>query len=90
MRHVPKQVFFIITQSPLESDEETDGPTDCTSKQPSLPPTALGCGVPRREVNGGREGYTPWIWFMSAGFMGVARARRRTVEGGREGDIEWV
>lgn len=27
---------------------------------------------------------------MSAGFMGVARARRSKVVGGREGEMEWV
>lgn len=32
----------------------------------------------------------PWIWLMSAGFMGAARVRRRRVEGGREGDMECV
>jgi hypothetical protein len=33
-----------------------DEPTERTSKEPSLPPTAEGEGVPRREVKGGLEG----------------------------------
>lgn len=38
-----------------------DGPRESTSKQPSLPPTAEGEDVPSEDVNGGREGYVPWI-----------------------------
>lgn len=65
-----------MTQSPFcRLDEE--GGEDVISKQASFPPTAEGDGVPRREVNGGREGYTPWIWLMSAGFMGAARVRNK-------------
>jgi hypothetical protein len=41
-------------------------------------------------VKGGREGYTPWTWFMSAGLMGVARARMRRELEGSEGEMEWV
>jgi hypothetical protein len=48
-------VFFIITQSPFERDFMED-PTAETEKTPSLPPTAEGSGVPRREVKGGLEG----------------------------------
>ena len=54
-----------------------EDPAERTSKDPSFPATAEGSGVPRREVKGGREGYTPWIWFISAGLMGDARVRRR-------------
>jgi hypothetical protein len=53
-----------------------------------LPPTALGAEVPRRDVKGGLAGYTPCIWFMSAGLIGLARVRRRTALDGREGEIE--
>jgi hypothetical protein len=48
-------VDFIITQSPLEA-LFMDEPMERTSKEPSLPPTADGEGVPRREVKGGLEG----------------------------------
>lgn len=68
----------------------TEEPSDKTSKQPSFPPTADGSGVPRKEVKGGLEGYRPWIWFMSAGFMGATRARIRMDFVGREGDMECV
>jgi hypothetical protein len=52
------------TQSPLaiwlleeERAEEGEGEeTDRTSKTPSLPPTALGSAVPRKDVSGGLEG----------------------------------
>jgi hypothetical protein len=77
----------MITQSPFETDFMFE-PTDTTSKQPSLPPTALGAEVPRRDVKGGLAGYTPCIWFMSAGLIGLARVRRRTALDGREGEIE--
>lgn len=70
-------------------EDDADG-ADRISKQPSLPPTAEGEAVPRREVSGGLEGYTPWIWLMSAGLMGVASVRRRRVCGGREGEMECV
>jgi hypothetical protein len=55
VRHVPKPVEEFITQSPLET-VFMDEPMERTSKEPSLPPTAEGEGVPRREVKGGREG----------------------------------
>lgn len=76
-----------MTHSPLETDFMLE-PMDTTSKQPSLPPTALGADVPRRDVKGGLTGYTPCIWFMSAGLMGLARVRRRRALEGREGEIE--
>ncbi len=57
MRHVPKPVDFMMTQSPLfrfcSGERE---PVERISKQPSLPPTALGEEVPRRLVRGGLEG----------------------------------
>ena len=55
VRQVPKPVDFIITQSPFWR-VLMDEPTPETSKQPSLPATAEGVGVPRREVKGGLEG----------------------------------
>jgi hypothetical protein len=45
----------MITQSPLETVFMFE-PTDATSKQPSLPPTALGAEVPRKEVKAGLTG----------------------------------
>jgi hypothetical protein len=45
----------MITQSPFWSDF-MDDPTLVMEKTPSLPPTAEGWGVPRREVKGGLEG----------------------------------
>ena len=60
-------------------------PVASTSKQASLPGTAVGTGVPRVVVSGGREGYVPWIWLMSAGLRGAARVRRvRRLECGGE------
>jgi hypothetical protein len=97
---VPKLVWDMITQSPLlmgvEEDEEDSGeevvvgPRETTSKQPSLPATAEGWDVPMLRVKGGLEGYRPWIWFMSAGLRGTARARRRAVFAGRVGEMEWL
>ena len=55
VRHVPKPVEDVITQSPLET-LFMDEPMERTSKEPSLPPTADGEGVPRREVKRGLEG----------------------------------
>jgi hypothetical protein len=59
------------------------------SATPSFPATAIGFGVESAVVNVGFEGYTPWIWLMSAGLMGDARKRRvmRLLCGG---DIEWL
>lgn len=54
----------------------TAEPVERTSKQPSLPGTALGEDVPSVVVKGGVEGYRPWIWLISAGLRGAARVRR--------------
>ena len=76
-----------MTQSPLVTDFMLE-PTDTTSKQPSLPPTALGADVPSKDVKGGLTGYTPCIWLMSAGLMGLASVRRSREPEGSEGEIE--
>src|ERR1700737_284299 len=55
VRHVPKPVLRMITQSPFCNPFMAD-PTEVTRKEPSLPATALGRVVPRREVKGGLDG----------------------------------
>jgi len=56
VRQVPKPVERIITQSPFWRSGGQEEPRAAISKQPSLPATALGWGVPSNEVKGGREG----------------------------------
>ncbi len=75
MRHVPSPVARGITQSPCFTDLTAE-PVARTSKHASFPGTALGDEVDREFVNGGRLGYVPWIWLMSAGFSGELRVRR--------------
>lgn len=53
VRQVPKPGDWVMTQSPFVKEEEV---VERTSKQPSLPPTADGSGVPSSEVKGGLEG----------------------------------
>jgi hypothetical protein len=74
VRHVPKPGCCTSTQSPRRT-LVTAAPVATTSARPSLPPTATGAGVPSSVVKRGLLGYTPWIWFTSAGFMGAARKR---------------
>ena len=52
---MPRPVRAGITQSPTFT-VLTDWPAERTSKQASLPGMAVGVGVPRVVVNGGRAG----------------------------------